>query len=235
MSDRIVTIIGSWYFEPIAQLYAEMENSCSDHATAIRANARENGYAASICLLTVACLESYAMRAWYLHNPDARDASGQQVVKFLPALYDDFPYSEELKELYVLRDSLMHNHIWEIEYDAPQNGAATIQSIDKKSTGDVKYKNAVDPELRKTKRLHLNVNPIRVGRWDATRAIVAVWSILEFLEGKDHNQCGVSHLHVKYKGDSHALASLIRRGGCLSRKRVACGRNYRSEAPDSPS
>lgn len=232
MSDRIVTIIGSWYFEPIAQLYAEMESSCSVQPGAVQANVRENGYAASICLLTVACLESYAMRTWYLHNPDSKDASGQHVVQLLPSLFSDFPYSEELKELYVLRDSLMHNHVWEIQYSDAPDGTATIENVDKKSTGDGKYRSTVDSNLGKTKRLQLNVNPIRVGRDDAARVIITAWRILKYLEVKDHNQCGVSHLQVKYKGDLHAVADLIKPGCGRSSGMVDCSGTSGAETPD---
>jgi hypothetical protein len=61
--NELVTIVGASYFDPIAKLLEELTSYYKGHEGDIQAGSFVNGYAASICLLSVVCLESYVMRA----------------------------------------------------------------------------------------------------------------------------------------------------------------------------
>lgn len=209
MGDKLVTIVGGSYFEPIAHLYAELADQHSDARGAIQAGPRENGFAAAVCILSVACLESYAMRAWYLHNPQSSVPRDLRIVDFLPALYVDFPFAAELTELYVQRDVIIHNHLWEIAYAYDDKAKMVKRGVMKLSAGDKKYQRCATRGREVTPRLRLSLNPVLVGRGDAKRVVTAVWRILQFLELKDHNQCGVSHVPIKYNGAVWIMADLL--------------------------
>lgn len=134
--DSLVTILGSSYFEPIAELFAKIESSGVRRERLAQVGMRENGYSVSVCILAVACLESYVMRARYLNSPEDLGGGRTPVSKYLAHLYPDFPYVVESEELYILRDSLIHNHLWEMGYSWDDDPGLVQDSVEKKSPGD---------------------------------------------------------------------------------------------------
>ena len=60
--------------------------------------------------------------------------------------------------------------------------------------GDKKYKASVNMATRTTRRLGLNVVPLKVDRNDVRKVINTVWSALEYLETNDPNATFLSHL-----------------------------------------
>lgn len=84
-----------------------------------------------------------------------------------------------------------------------------IDSIDKKSSGDNKYQQYVDPVANVTKKLRLNISPIRVGGSDAISVVKTMWNILIFLEKKNRSQCYVSHLSAIHKGKNIKFGEIV--------------------------
>jgi hypothetical protein len=199
MNNDLVTIIGDSYFEPICVLFEKLEKFEERHNDA-QSGFFVNGFAASICLLAVACLESYVMRVRFVQKASQKDIDRTSVVDYLPQLYQDFPYVEELEEIYILRDIVIHNHLWELGFTWNENGMS-VTNAKKISSGDSKYLRNVDVDARKTKVLGLTVNPIKVGKPEVTSVLQTMWKILIFLEQRDRNQCYVSAAHYKYKGE----------------------------------
>jgi len=39
------------------------------------------------------------------------------VVKYLPKIFPNSPYTFELIEIYIVRGVVTHNHLWEIDFD----------------------------------------------------------------------------------------------------------------------
>ena len=210
MNDSMVTIIGSSYFEPIALLFAQLDEHTVPTNSGVQTSPRENGHAVSVCILAVACLESFVMRARYINNPGDPKLD-KSVPKFLSSLYSDFPYEVELTELYILRDLLVHNHLWEIEYSWNEEPGLIQRSIDKRTNGDKKYQHHIGQKKQKTNKLGIHVNPVLVGRDDAKTVLCVVWKTLRFLQEKNQNQCGVSHWPVRYKGKGEVLSELMER------------------------
>jgi len=201
MSEKMVTVVGGAYFGPIAALFAELDRFRNRSYSNVQASQNENGLAVSVCILAAACLESYVMRVRYLHDPnDLGFPKHGTSAKYLVSLYTDFDLSDECVEIALLRDALLHNHIWEIDYDYGDQGLVQ-RAIDKKSRGDGKYKGRIGEKRQRTPVLGLNVNPVLVGRPDAKEVLCAVWRILTFLEKKDHNQCAVIHVPVKFRDE----------------------------------
>src|SRR5690606_860418 len=153
----------------------------------------------SIIILAVASLESYTMRVRYMNNATGKDLDSKPVPSYLNDLYRDFPYLTEAKELFVIRDILMHNHLWEVSIDRNSNGDTSLRSANRRSAGDRKYAENVDAPTGKTIRLGLNTNPANVGPQDARTVLKWMWKVLLFIESKDRNHCYVSHYYVGYK------------------------------------
>lgn len=198
MKNDLVTIIGDSYFEPICTLLEQLEKF-KEQANDVQSGFFVNGFAASICLLALACLESYVMRVRFVQKASQKDIDRTSVVNYLPKLYEDFPFKDELIEIYILRDIIIHNHLWELGFVWEEDGMSGT-SAKKRSTGDPKYLNNVDESARKTKVLGLTVNPINVGNLEVKTVLQTMWRILVFLEQKDRNQCYVSAAHYRYKG-----------------------------------
>jgi hypothetical protein len=75
--------------------------------------------------------------------------------------------------------------------------------------GDKKYSARVNPNTRRTKALGLSIVPTRVDRRDAKRVFQTVWKTLLFLESKNRNQCYVSHIHIRFRGQTVLFGDLI--------------------------
>ena len=209
MNDSLVTIVGSSYFEPISILLEKLEKHDNGSSNEVQSGYYEKEYAASICILAVVCLESYIMRVRYINEASQNQIDKTPVVPYLKSLYSDFPFENELLELHILRDVLAHNHLWEITYSFSDESEMELKEVTKRSAGDKKYRQRVDADNHVTKTLGLNVNPVRVGVSDVTTVLKTMWKILLFLEGKNRNQCYVSHLMAVHKGNLVQFGEII--------------------------
>ena len=209
MTDKIVTIVGSSYFEPISVLLEELEKrDIGKTRKGFQAGYYINGFASSVCLLSVVCLESYVMRVRNINKATQDDVDRTPVPIYLKKLYPKFPFEIELNEIHVVRDVLAHNHLWEVSYSSTDEGLIH-HSSEKRSSGDKKYQQYVTGFGDSTTTLGLNVSPINIGRSDAKKVIQTVWRILLYLEGKNRNQCYVSHLQVMHKGKNVKFGKVI--------------------------
>ncbi len=209
MNDSLVTIVGSSYFEPISLLLERLEKYDKRISNEVQAGYYVNGFASAICILAVVCLESYVMRVRYMNKATQEEINEVSVPVYLRRLYQDFPYEDELFEIHILRDVLAHNHLWEVSYSWDDDQAMILRSVNKWSRGDNKYQRYVDAETNLTKKLRLNVSPIKVGTSDVISVLQAMWKILIFLEGKNRDQCYVSHLHAVHKGKLRRFGEIV--------------------------
>ncbi|CAG36746.1 hypothetical protein [Desulfotalea psychrophila] len=207
MIDQIVTIIGGSYVEPICTLLEKLENYDQPKVGPLGSGYYINGYSASICLLSIALLESYVMRVRYINEASENEINRMPVGKYLANLYEDFPMLDEVGELFVLRDTITHNHLWELYLDRNEEEIGLSEEI-RKSTGDWKYSNYVDLDLKQTKKLQFTVVPISIGRYEVITVLKNVWKVLIYLENKDLSQCPVSAQHYKYKGQMLNLGQI---------------------------
>lgn len=115
-----------------------------------------------------------------------------------------------MMDVYVLRDAIFHNHLWEIEYSWSDSSAVVLHGATRDpSSGDPKYSARVNPNTRRTKTLRLSIVPTRVDRSDARKVFEAIWKTLLFLESKNRNQCYVSHQRVRYRGKTVLFGDLM--------------------------
>ena len=207
--DDLVSILGSSYFQPIADLIDRWLALPRPISNAVQSGYFEHGYAASVVLLLVAMFESYVVRVRYIQR--ATVASNlRSALDVLIHLYPRLRHRKALIDVYVLRDAIFHNHLWEIEYSWGGSPSMVLHAAVKHPAfGDKKYSARVNPKTRRTKALGLSVVPIRVDRRDAKRVFETVWKTLLFLESKNRNQCYVSHVHIRFRGKTLLFGDLI--------------------------
>lgn len=207
VNGEVVSIVGSSYFQPITDLIEKLIQHDDGREENIMAGYYQNGYATSICLLSVVLLESYVMRCRYIHQVSENKLK-TSVINFIKNTYSDYPYEEETVEVFVIRDLIAHNHLLETTYILTDEGMQK-NGVRRYSSGDNKFKVSVDIESEKTNSLQLNTIPTKVGLSDAVKILDTVWKNLMYLENKSRDQCYVSHLTVKFKGKRARFSDVI--------------------------
>jgi hypothetical protein len=207
--ESLVSILGSSYFQPIADLIARWFSQPRPKSNAVQSGYYEHGYSASVILLLVAMFESYVVRVRYI-NKGAVPNTVRSAIEILSHVYPSIRNKKALTEVYVLRDAVFHNHLWEIEFSWGDSPAMVMHGATKHPAfGDKKYSARVNPITRRTKALGLSIVPIRINRTDARKVFETIWKTLLFLENKNRNQCYVSHIHVRYRGKTVFFGDLI--------------------------
>ena len=206
--EKLVTILGSAYFDPIADLIDRLTKPPKQRPNRIKSGHHENGYAVSCVLLLVAMFESYVSRLRFAQGAKVSDKT-RTAVEVVLSIYPRLRHRKALQDVYVLRDLLMHGHVWEIEYE--WGGPVPMALVDAKmhtAYGDNKFRTRVNLTTHRTKALGLAVFPSRVDRTDLLKVFDTIWKTLLMLEAADRYQCYVSHLHVRYRGKSVLFSSI---------------------------
>lgn len=174
-SNKIISVIGNSFLQPITDLLQKLLDKIKGGVNEVQTSSLENGYSASVILLLVAYFESIMMRERYFQT----DFEERSSIKYLQKLVPDYPRISELNECYIIRDCIIHNHIWEIEHN--WSDFLLLNSSKQKFSGDKKYNVNVDIENRSTKVLKLNVNPIRINRNDVKIVLTTIWESINEL------------------------------------------------------
>ena len=110
MSDTIITVTGSAYFQPILDLADRLLQKPPRKVVAGRIGGLENGYALSIVLLLVVALESFVGRVSYLQSQSPKGKPKRPrtpVPDYLADLRKSFGLQKSLTEVFVLRGSAL--------------------------------------------------------------------------------------------------------------------------------
>ena len=206
--EKLVTVLGSAYFDPVADLIDRLTKLPKSRPNRIQSGHRESGYTASCVLLLVAMFESYVSRVRFIQGSKVQNST-RSAVDVVLSVFPKLRHQKALQDVYVLRDLLMHSHLWEIEYE--WGGPVPMVLVDAKmhaAYGDKKFSARVNAKTQRTKALGLSVFPSRVDRTDLLKVFDTIWKTLLVLETGDRFQCYVSHLHVRYRGKSVLFSSL---------------------------
>ena len=181
-------------------------------------SSRENGYSVAITVLLVAVLESFVSRLRFLRNAEVM--SGKDVPEQLQIFFPDLPNKEDLAEVFLLRNVVVHNHVWHLDVsDVEANGASTLANPkDLKFQTKRSYDAIVDLAMRKTRRLGLNVNPTAVDRWDAGVVFRVIWDTLLFMNAKNFSHTPLAGQTVQFRGKFEQFEKL---GGLFPSSRKA--------------
>ena len=206
----LVTVVGSAYFQPIADLIENLTRRPAPEICASGTSHTENGYAASNAGLLVAVLESYTSRLRFVRNAEF-DATSKSTPDLLEMYFPDLPNKKELVEVFLLRNLLLHNHIWHLDVsDVETKGAPTLATPKELGFQTNKhYEDVVDIGRRKNKTLELNASPTSIDRSDAQKVFTIVWNTLSFMRAKDFSHTPLTGRTVRYQGKFRQFEELI--------------------------
>ncbi len=204
--QEYVSIIGSNYLRPITTLLEILESLDSKGPNEVQASAVENGYSAAIIILMVLLVESAVARAQYIRH----ETPPKGPLDFVRAIYPDSGFVDKLEELFVVRDAIAHNHVWETKFSWDDEvGMKLISAGLKKGYGDRKFRKVHDKSARKTAQLGINLFPTRICRQDARVVLKNAVEFLMFLENQDRRYVYISPQYVKFRGSFIPFVELV--------------------------
>lgn len=182
MQQQIITVIGSQFLQPIADLLARLTARPYYRPDRVGSNYYEGGYSASIILLVAATLESLIQRDRYFHRRENPGSKPSMLIAEYTKTILRYRRHAHLSEVFEVRNAIAHNHIWEIDFVHPSGG------------GRQHKRNTIVPEthrlraipsptarIPRTKTLKLNLQPNRLDRTDVKKVLNAAVHALIYL------------------------------------------------------
>jgi len=152
--------------------------------------------------------ESYVSRLRFVRGATI-SASLRNATEVVAAAYPKLRHRKALADVYVLRDLLIHNHLWEVEYEWGGSQAMVLRNATRHSAyGDKKYNARVNQIAHRTRALGLSVLPSRVDRTDVLKVFDTLWKTLLVFEATSRHECYVSHENVDYRGATKLFSEL---------------------------
>lgn len=189
MRETEVTILGTAFLNPIIDLWKKLNLKKFSGKSLVRKSINENGYSCSIISLSVFCIESFITRIRYIDN-DNLDGMKRPLEYFKNSI-DSGNLYRKLLELFILRDLIAHNHLWEINYDFDENfNEKNIKKTNFKGWGNNTFKKNTDLRTEKTKFLSLEIIPTKIGKEDAKKVLVVLKEFLDKISSQDRRYCG---------------------------------------------
>jgi len=99
----LVSILGSSYFQPIANLVEQWNAFPHHRPNKVQSGFYESGYASSVVLLLVAMFESYVVRLRFVQGSKV-PASARTALGVVFAIFPRLRHRKALIDVYVLRD-----------------------------------------------------------------------------------------------------------------------------------
>ena len=122
--EKIISIIGNQYFTLIADLINKWIARPPVPRDRITAPYYECGYAVLVIILLIASVESYVARDRFFSRKQPKD-NHVAVPEFMKEIYRYGGY-KRLVELFVVRDVIIHNHVWAQEYALIKTGGRRV-------------------------------------------------------------------------------------------------------------
>lgn len=204
-----ITIIGSAFHQPIADLIGKLAACKRSSLDSSNVGHDENGYCASLVILLVLAFESYVSRISYLHHRKTGEARPRgPTYEYIQHLDPEFPLLEELRDIYVVRDSIAHGHLWGVDYVIRRERIDVTKRKLFEGFGDKKMRQRVDLNTGKTKHLEFNVLPTSIGVRDAATVFqVLAMSLDRLVKARLIEQAAVRG-HARYDNKNIQFWSL---------------------------
>jgi hypothetical protein len=207
-STDIITVIAGNLLEPLANLAGELSSIPLVPTNEVQVAPRENGYSCAIITLGVVVFESALNRTKYLRKDQTR-ADSVNYFKNITAKAD---VSEQLDEVVAVRDAIVHNHLWE-QNAYWEQGTLKLRAgsppILIAGFGDRRHRRVLDPKTNLSRKLGLNLVPLRICRADAYQALRIVVQALEALEELNPNYFVISNVRVKSGPNLRTMREII--------------------------
>lgn len=185
-SDLIISVVAPHLQQPVADLVEKLIKNGFCSTDRVSANFYENGYSISAILLLAAMMESMLQRdRYFLQKAKPGGRLSKDSAKYLKESLGYRRHSR-VREFFDLRNSVAHNHMWEIEYKIPDSGGRTHQQS-KLIPDSHQLKNTPDINARipRTPIVRFNMLPARIDRTDLIKAFEVFNHTLEHLYKKE--------------------------------------------------
>ena len=209
MFDGIISVIGSQYYQPLADLTERLLAKEYQKPDRISAGFRESGYAAAIIILSAAALESFVQRDRYFSSKVKGGKLSEIPVPEYLKQTNKYRRYRQVEELFDVRNAVAHNHIWLVNFDNPASGGRrhkTSTLIPK--THRLKQIPALQVKVPRSKLVRFNLNPVRLDRTDVRKALSVVIHALQFLSTKGHNAVPLVSNTIGFLGRRIMFANL---------------------------
>ena len=197
--EDILSVIGSQLFQPLADLIGHMVARPYQKSDQVSSNYYEGGYATSIILALTVAVESMVARDRYF-NSCARGYEGLPVPEYMRKVHH-YRYYVRLSELFVLRDAIVHNHVWKLCYVLrPQGGRRLVSALRVSWSGNQRLKERLNPKDLRTKLLRANVIPMRMDRKDVLKAFDVAHGVFTFLSKRGAKSVRITEEVIGFGG-----------------------------------
>ena len=196
--------------EPLLSLVEkfELETRTAGFPNEVQTSPWEYGHSAAIIALAAMIFESALNRAAHLR----KESVGKDRIAYFGSLVNDPWLSAAVAELFVVRDVIAHNHVWEGLVVNDDSGLRyTNGPVLSAGYGDKKYRALVDRTSRQTKKLGLNVVPTRMWRQDVLNVLVALDKALSALEQINPGYFDVTTPAFKFHGEYVSFRDAVSR------------------------
>jgi hypothetical protein len=205
-TENYLPIIGFSYIQPICALLEGLEDINPRGPNEVQASPLENGYSACIVVTSVLMLESFIARAQFI----SKKSPPKKPVSFVQSSYPDSDFPNRIEEIFVVRDTIAHNHIWDTKFEWDDNLQMKLVSAELiEGYGDKKFHNVLDPTRCKTRYLGMNLYPTRICRNDALIVLKTVVDFLKFLEKEDRRFVYISPQPAMYRRQSRQFVEIV--------------------------
>ncbi|MEO7858888.1 MAG: hypothetical protein ABIU05_00350, partial [Nitrospirales bacterium] len=192
--------IGSQLFQPLADLIGHMVARPYQKSDQVSSNYYEGGYSTAIILDLAVAVESMVARDRYF-NRRAHGHEGLPVPEYMRKVHR-YRYYVRLSELFVLRDAIVHNHVWKLCYVyRPQGSRRFVSALRVSWSGNGRLKKRLYPKDLRTKLLRANVIPMRMDRKDVLKAFDVAHGVFTFLSKRGAKPVHITEGIVGFRGE----------------------------------
>lgn len=215
MVDRYISIAGDHFKYPIADLIFQLTRCDRDISHPEIPSNKEIDYSTTLILLLVLLTESYLARIRYYDRTTDPNIK-RMAPAYLASLKGCKRLARRFSEVYLLRNAIAHNHVFEYQQQRNSDGRYRYRkfNIDISWQGESKrgvYSKYVRPPKYaepKTRLFGLRVVPGRMGREDVLIVFEVVQQVLQQLHKKKYLDLSLDW-HVPYQplGQTRKLLS----------------------------
>ncbi len=206
--ETTISIIGTAYFQPISDLLEKWLKRKVPRSDKVSSGYYEGAYAVSLIILLVSAFESFMARErWFRKDVSIRRREG--LPEIFKKLFPKYRRYKRLSDVYVVRDSIVHNHLWEI--DSEQNRfrkRKLVKATQSPWDGNTRYKERINLESRRTKALSLHTVPTRIDRRDALKVMGVILDALMVIETCGAMPIRITESTVGFQGGNRPFKEL---------------------------
>jgi len=205
-TEGYLSVIGSNYLAPIAAQLEKLAELKQRDPNEVQASPLENGYSVALVILSALMLESYTARTQFMMGK----SPPLPPIAFARREFPETSFPDQIEDIFVLRDAIAHNHLWETKFQWDEELGMKLVSADlADGYGDKKFREVIDPKRRATRLMNLNLYQTRVNRSDGFKVLKSVVNFLRHLESIDRNFVYITAQSVKYLGKIEMFTELV--------------------------